>query len=57
MYTVTTAQGSRTEATLRIAWAMAIYDDGSITLTKSDEDATQTFDDYAAFTTYVEENA
>jgi len=56
MYTVTTAQGSRSDASLKMAWVMAIYDDGQITLTKPDN-TKQTFDDYAAFTTYVEENA
>lgn len=56
MYTVTTAQGSRTEANLRMAWTMAIYDNGSVTLTKPDN-TEQTFASYEQFTTYVEENA
>jgi len=56
MYTVTTGAGSRTESTLRDAWIFAIYDDGEVTLTKPDN-TTQTFNDYAAFTTYVEDNA
>lgn len=55
MYTVTTTIGSVTKATLDDAFVSAIYDDGSITLTLPD-DTTQTFDDYAAFATYVENN-
>lgn len=56
MYTVTTGAGVRQEKTLEDAWMLAFYDDGNVTLTNPDN-TTQTFDDYAAFTTYVEENA
>ena len=44
--------------TLREAWIWGLYGEAndSITLENPDE-STQTFDSYAAFTTYVEENA
>ena len=58
MFKVTTDDSTRTAATLRDVWIVAIYDgvNGSITLENPDE-STQTFASYAAFTTYVEENA
>ena len=55
MFTVTTNAGVKQASTLELAWAMAIYDDGEVTLTKPD-DSTQTFSSYSEFTTYVEEN-
>ena len=52
MYKVTAGNRTRTAATLRDVWVVAIYDGLPIVLENPDK-STQSFDSYDAFKTYV----